>query len=224
VLYGTASAGGTTTCGCGIVFSIVPGNYQILHVFDPHIPGPPNNSWPNGATPLGGLLINNGTIYGTTNSGGQGALGPNMTNGAGIVYSMSTTGGGFAVLHNFDGDLNTGPQGMIIFGQDGAIYGTQFGGGLYNQGVIWRMTTGGAYSVLYNFLGTTSRAVRRTAPIRKAGLRSAPTERSTARPRTEAILPATVRPGRSSRSVRTGSTRNSTDSTATVRDHSRTAA
>jgi uncharacterized repeat protein (TIGR03803 family) len=153
VLYGTASAGGDTNCGCGIVFSIVPGNYQILHTFDPHIPGPPNNSWPNGTTPIGGLLISNGTIYGTTNSGGLGNPGPNG-NGAGIVYSMSTTGGGFTVLHSFDGDLNTGPQGMIIFGQDGAIYGTQYGGGLYNQGVIWRMTTGGTYSVLYDFKGT----------------------------------------------------------------------
>jgi uncharacterized repeat protein (TIGR03803 family) len=99
------------------------------------------------------LLVSNGTLYGTTNSGGLGAVGPDGTNGAGIIYSISTTGAGFTILHHFDGSLNAGPQGMIIFGQDGAIYGTQFGGGLYNQGVIWRMTTGGSYSVLYNFLG-----------------------------------------------------------------------
>jgi uncharacterized repeat protein (TIGR03803 family) len=157
VLYGTASAGGDTNCGCGIVFSITPGGtYTILHTFDPFVPGAMDiNQWPNGATPIGGLLINNGTIYGTTNSGGNGgAIGPDGTNGAGVLYSLSTTGSGFTVLHNFDGGLNTGPQGMIIFGQDNAIYGTQFGGGQYNQGVIWRMPIGGTYQVLYNFLGT----------------------------------------------------------------------
>ena len=156
VLYGTASAGGDTGCGCGIVFSITPsGTYTILHTFDPFVPGAMDvNQWPNGTTPIGGLLISNGTIYGTTNAGGlNGALGPDMTNGAGILYSMNTGGGSFSILHNFDGSLNTGPQGMIIFGQDGAIYGTQFGGGQYNQGVIWRMPIGGTYQVLYNFLG-----------------------------------------------------------------------
>ena len=157
VLYGTASAGGDTNCGCGIVFSITPaGSYSILHTFDPFIPGAMDiNQWPNGTTPLGGLLINNGKIYGTTNAGGTGGVtGPNMTNGAGVLYSMSTSGSGFTVLHNFDGDLNTGPQGMIIFGQDGALYGTQFGGGTHNQGVIWRMPLGGPYQVIYNFVGT----------------------------------------------------------------------
>jgi uncharacterized repeat protein (TIGR03803 family) len=154
VMYGVASAGGDPACACGVVFSITTGGtYNILHTFDPHIPGPPTNAWPNGTTPLGGLLINNGTIYGTTNAGGTGAAGPSGVNGAGVLYSMTTTGANFTVLHNFDGDENGGPQGMIIFGQDGAIYGTQFGGGLYNQGVIWRMPIGGTYQVLYNFLG-----------------------------------------------------------------------
>jgi uncharacterized repeat protein (TIGR03803 family) len=95
--------------------------------------------------PNRGLLIANGIIYGTTNAGGA--------NGSGIIYSMSTSGANFTDMHDFAGDPNGGPQGMMIFGQDGAIYGTQFGGGQYNQGVIWRMTTGGSYQVLYNFLG-----------------------------------------------------------------------
>jgi uncharacterized repeat protein (TIGR03803 family) len=155
VMYGTASAGGDTNCGCGAVFSITPsGTYTILHVFDPFVPGAADiNQWPDGTTPIGGLLINNGTIYGTTSAGGTGAVGPDGTNGAGIIYSMSTTGANFKVLHNFDGSLNAGPQGMMIFGQDSAIYGTQYGGGMYNQGVIWRMPIGGTYQVIYNFLG-----------------------------------------------------------------------
>jgi uncharacterized repeat protein (TIGR03803 family) len=153
VMYGTASAGGDPTCGgCGIVFGLTTGgSYSILHTFDPLIPGQSNSQWPMGTTPIGGLLISNGTIYGTTDSGGTGTAPPNQTNGAGIIYSLS--GSTFTVLHSFDGALNGGPQGMIIFGQDGALYGTQFGGGLYNQGVIWRMPIGGTYQVLYNFQG-----------------------------------------------------------------------
>ena len=155
VLYGTASAGGDTSCGCGIVFSITPGGtYTILHTFGPAVPGAGGiNEWPNGTTPIGGQLISNGTIYGTTDAGGKDGAIVKGTNGAGTIYSLSTTGSGFTVLHSFDGSANTGPQGMIIFGQDGALYGTQFGGGQYDQGVIWRMPIGGTYQVLYNFQG-----------------------------------------------------------------------
>ena len=80
VLYGTASAGGDTNCGCGIVFSITPaGSYNDpAHVRPLHSWCQDINQWPNGTTPLGGLLINNGTIYGTTNAGGTGGVtGPN---------------------------------------------------------------------------------------------------------------------------------------------------
>ncbi len=49
--------------------------------------------------------------------------------------------------------LNAGPQGMMIFGKDGAIYGTQFGGGKYNQGLIFRMDTSGNFTDLYDFKG-----------------------------------------------------------------------
>src|SRR5262249_37715524 len=111
------------------------------------------NQWPNGTTPIGGLLISNGTIYGTTDGGGTNGAIVKGSNGAGIIYSLSTTGSGFTVLHSFDGSANGGPQGKIILGQDGALYGTQFGGGQYNQGVIWRMPIGGTYQVLYNFQG-----------------------------------------------------------------------
>jgi len=137
-LYGAASAGGNPSCGCGVVFKITPsGSYTVLHTFSPS---------KIGSTPISGLLIDSGgTIYGNTDSGGK--------HGAGIIYKLSTAGGGFTVLHDFAGDFNGGPQGEMIFGEDGAIYGTQFGGGKYNQGVIFRITKAGAYTVLYDFKG-----------------------------------------------------------------------
>jgi hypothetical protein len=155
-MYGTASAGGDPICACGTIFSITPdGTYTQLYVFDPFIPNQPTNQWPLGTTPIGGLLIDtDGTMYGTTNAGGTGQPGPLGTQGAGIIYKFS--GGTFTKLHDFDGDQNGGPQGMMIFGQDGAIYGTQYGGGdpLCHCGVIFRMNKDGSgYQVLYNFLG-----------------------------------------------------------------------
>jgi len=80
VFYGVASAGGDTSCGCGNIFSITPnGTYTILHVFDPFVPGQPTNQWPNGTTPIGGLLIDsNGMMYGTASSGGTGPWAPTI--------------------------------------------------------------------------------------------------------------------------------------------------
>jgi len=159
VLYGVNSVAGDTGCGCGNIFSITPGGtYTVLHVFDPFVPGANDfNQWPGGLNPVGGLLIgSDGTMYGTTSSGGTGgALGPDNTNGAGTVYKISTVGANFSIIHNFDGSLNTGPQGMLIFGQDGFIYGTSYGSGAYGEGFIFKMDTGGGnYSVLYSFKGT----------------------------------------------------------------------
>jgi uncharacterized repeat protein (TIGR03803 family) len=136
-LYGTTSAGGDTSCGCGTVFRISPtGAYKTLHVFKPS---------KLGSTPISGLLIDkDGTMYGNTSAGGA--------HGSGIIYKL-TQAGGFSILYNFPGNFNGGPQGEMIFGKDGAIYGTQFGGGKYNQGLIFRITKGGSYSVLYNFKG-----------------------------------------------------------------------
>jgi len=136
-LYGTTSAGGDTSCGCGVVFKITPaGAYTRLHTFTPS---------KKGSTPISGLLIDDaGNMYGNTSAGGK--------HGAGVIYKLAAAGG-YSVLHDFAGGFNGGPQGEMIFGKDGAIYGTQFGGGKYNQGVIFRITTGGAYSVLYDFLG-----------------------------------------------------------------------
>ena len=104
----------------------------------------------NGATPIGGLLIDGDTMYGTTEGGGD--------HGSGVLYKLSTDGSGFQVLHQFagyQGQQTSGPQGELLLGQDGFIYGTQYGGGKYDQGTIFRISkTGSDFAVLYDFLGT----------------------------------------------------------------------
>jgi uncharacterized repeat protein (TIGR03803 family) len=141
VMYGVNSAGGDTQCGCGNIFSVTPnGTYTILHVFDPI-------SGANGMTPIGGLLIDtDGSMYGTTSAGGS--------NYSGTVYKMPTSGGSFQILYNLPGSSTAGPEGELIFGQDGALYGTAYGGGAYGQGYVFRLTKdGNTFQDLYDFQG-----------------------------------------------------------------------
>ncbi|MBV8147734.1 MAG: hypothetical protein JO092_01425 [Candidatus Eremiobacteraeota bacterium] len=61
-LYGTTVSGGTSMCNCGTVFSITESGYgyRVIHRFRGH----------DGSTPEG-LISANGSIYGTTFSGGS---------------------------------------------------------------------------------------------------------------------------------------------------------
>jgi uncharacterized repeat protein (TIGR03803 family) len=119
--------------------------YQEFRVFGPNLSKPAN-----GTTPIGGLLIDGDTMYGTTSAGGE--------HGSGVLNKLSTSGSGFQVLHQFagyQGQQTGGPQGELLLGQDGFIYGTQFGGGKYDQGTIFRISkTGSGFEVLHDFLGT----------------------------------------------------------------------
>ncbi len=92
-LYGTTYAGGGYGCtggGCGTVFSITTGGTEkVLYSFGGGI---------DGAYPGAGLTDLNGTLYGTTISGGSGC----GSDGCGTVFSI-TTGGTEQVLHSFTG-------------------------------------------------------------------------------------------------------------------------
>ena len=146
-IYGVMSGGGDPACACGVVFTISTNGagYKEFHVFGPNFPA----KQVNGATPIGGLLVDGHTLYGTTEAGGA--------YGSGVIYKLSTDGSGFKVLHHFaayQGQQTSGPQGELLLGKDGYIYGTQFGGGKYNQGTVFRIgKTGADFQVLHNFLG-----------------------------------------------------------------------
>jgi uncharacterized repeat protein (TIGR03803 family) len=137
-LYGVTAAGGDAVCHCGVIYSLGTdgGNYRTLHVF---------TTAALGVQPLAGVLVDtDGTIYGTTSAGGA--------DGGGVMFSLKRNT--YAVLHNFIpfGPRPSGPQGELLFGQDGAIYGTQFGGGSFGNGEIFRFgKIGSAFDVIYNF-------------------------------------------------------------------------
>jgi uncharacterized repeat protein (TIGR03803 family) len=113
----------------GTVFKITPGGvYTVLHTFTD---GPSD-----GATPSSALLqASDGKLYGVTAAGG--------TSGGGTIFSLTTAGGSYSVLYNFENtDSATGynPSSPLIENTDGTFYGTTYYGGLFstcNCGVIY---------------------------------------------------------------------------------------
>jgi uncharacterized repeat protein (TIGR03803 family) len=76
-LYGTTIAGGTKSCGCGVVYKLAPGprgkwTYTVLHRFTGF----------DGAQPDANLILDSkGKLYGTTVTGGSG--------GAGVAFEIT---------------------------------------------------------------------------------------------------------------------------------------
>jgi len=141
-LYGTTSYGGTHPCdtgsNCGTVFSIsTSGKYNVLHNFA----GAPHD----GNFPEAALLDVNGTLYGTTSSGGK--------YNRGTVFSIGTSGQeqtlySFGASGYFDG---SSPVAALI-DVNGTLYGTtQKGGG--DSGTVFSTTTDGVEKVIYGFDG-----------------------------------------------------------------------
>jgi uncharacterized repeat protein (TIGR03803 family) len=107
--------------------------YRVLHSF--------TNS--DGGHPQAKLLDVNGTLYGTTSSGGR------VTEGT--VFSI-TTGGKEITLYSF----GTGPHdgydplaGLVEV--DGTLYGTTNFGGTHDEGTVFSITTGGKEKVIHSF-------------------------------------------------------------------------
>ncbi|HTS18123.1 MAG TPA: choice-of-anchor tandem repeat GloVer-containing protein [Verrucomicrobiae bacterium] len=100
----------------------------------------------NGAAPSGPLILTNGLLYGTTAQGG--------TNGnGGLVFSVSTNGSNFTVVHDFAAASGETPGGSLLL-LDGMFYGsTSTGGtGANTNGALFALnTTGTVFTVLTNF-------------------------------------------------------------------------
>ncbi len=133
--YGSTIAGGAH--GQGTVYRITPaGAEAVLWSF-----GGPGD----GASPTSTLTqAGDGTLYGTTASGGA--------NGAGTVFSITATGVE-TVLWSFGPTAADGqtPWGGVIQAADGSCYGTTTKGGANNSGTVFRVTAAGVETVLWSF-------------------------------------------------------------------------
>jgi uncharacterized repeat protein (TIGR03803 family) len=100
----------------------------------------------DGSGPLSGLVIaKNGTLYGTTSSGGA--------YGHGAAFK-STQNGAETVLHSFgSGSDGATPEGQLVIDASGNFYGTTFAGGTYGVGTVFKMAPAGMEKLLYTFPG-----------------------------------------------------------------------
>jgi len=136
--------------------------FSNLHSFTPLLNA-------DGNQPNGGLTLSDGTLYGTTATGGT-------TNGGGTVFAVSTNGTGYTVLYNFSpGQIvyittntdglgssavftnftGSNPNGdLVLFG--GVLYGTTQG---YPQdsGAVFAINTDGTgFTNIYTFSSTSN--------------------------------------------------------------------
>jgi uncharacterized repeat protein (TIGR03803 family) len=123
--YGTTIAWGTSgnpvTYSVGTVFKLTTnGVLTVLHYFT----GSAEEGWEPHGTLMQG---SDGNLYGTTWSGGN-TDGANL-DGYGTVFQI-TTNGEFTTLHKFNGADGSHPDGALVQGPNGDIYGTTVNGGI----------------------------------------------------------------------------------------------
>jgi uncharacterized repeat protein (TIGR03803 family) len=137
-LYGTSLQGFNGNCAptCGTVFRVTPdGEFTTAVQF--------NDS--DGADPWDEGLMKgpHGVLYGTTYGDGTGA-------DWGTVFTLSP-GGTFATLVTFNGQNGSNPQGTLLRGRDGFLYGTTSTGGTNFFGTVFQMTPTGALTTIADF-------------------------------------------------------------------------
>lgn len=143
----------------GAVLTLPAQSYNVVYSFNPAS---------NGAFyPSAGVTLDRaGNLYGTTYSGG---FGISCNQGCGTVYRLRRSGSSwlFTPLYSFRGASDGAhPTSRVVFGPDGALYGTTFLGGLFPDdccGLVYRLQpplrpppnllASWTESVLYDFVG-----------------------------------------------------------------------
>lgn len=122
LLYGLTSSGGLNNDGVLFEYNILTGVYTKHHDF---------SSTVTGSEPFSSLYeASDGMLYGTTNSGGS--------SGAGVIFEFDPGTNTVSTLVEFDGTtMGANPQGSVIEGDSGKIYGMTRFGGTMNEGVLF---------------------------------------------------------------------------------------
>jgi len=162
--YGTTESGGFTninsfaTVGYGTVFKISPtGSLTTLHQFSG---SPTDGYWPRAGLVQG----SDGNFYGTTSYGGA--------YGAGTLFRISSSGN-CTSLYSFGGGFSDGnvPDGTLIQGIDGNLYGTTVYGGTSTNcnggcGIVFELIIGSGCAYTLNATSATLAAKGGTKSVR----------------------------------------------------------
>ena len=139
MLYGTTQGGGANNAGTIFKLNKDGSGYTVSHSF----------SGDDGGSPRAELVEGgDGKLYGTTFAGGN--------FGSGTVFKVERDGNGHDVLHSFNSGVGDGflPGAGLVYGSDGALYGTTRNGGTNFGGTVFRLNSDGSgYSVLHHFGG-----------------------------------------------------------------------
>ncbi|MFZ0707826.1 MAG: choice-of-anchor tandem repeat GloVer-containing protein [Candidatus Korobacteraceae bacterium] len=113
-----------------LVASLSPAHAQTFSIIHSFL-----NGW-EGTIPYAGVTLRNGTLYGTTAYGGS--------NDCGTVYQIKQSGSDwvFTPIYIFQGGQNPYdgcvPNGRVVFGADGNLYGTTVAGNT-NRGLVFEL-------------------------------------------------------------------------------------
>ncbi|UII20616.1 choice-of-anchor tandem repeat GloVer-containing protein [Fulvivirga ligni] len=102
----------------------------------------------DGKVPLGALIEgDDGYLYSTTNIGGA--------NNKGVIFKVLPDGTNYQKLHEFNGNDGQLPTAGLADGGDGFLYGSTPEGGMYGEGVIFKIRNDGSdFSIIYHFDGS----------------------------------------------------------------------
>jgi len=110
---------------------------------------------------------------GTMSQGSDGVLYTTSAGGGnypqeGTVFKI-TPGGQVTLLYSFGGTFvfaeGAGPGGGLTLGTDGNFYGTTFSGGIYDEGIVFKITPGGTLTKIYDFADGSDGGNPSAAPI-----------------------------------------------------------
>jgi len=150
-LYGTAPDGGMYNNGTIFLLNTNGSGFTNIYGFSSAPGYPYTNS--DGASPVGTLVLSGSTLYGVTSSGGS--------NACGTVYSISTNGTSFTVLHMFSATNGAGinndgahpSAGLVLWSN--TLYGTALDGGAAGYGTVFSLKTdGSSFTTLHSFTST----------------------------------------------------------------------
>ncbi|MBX3415885.1 MAG: hypothetical protein KF708_24605 [Pirellulales bacterium] len=126
-LYGTGFLGGANGLGAIYSLNLNGSNYQTLHSF----------GLAQGSEPESSLVLIGSTLYGTA------ANEFNTPNVTGTVFSISTSGSSFQVLHSFLNSEGSSPRpGLVAL--DSRLYGTTTAFGTNGRGALFGIDPSGA--------------------------------------------------------------------------------
>ena len=141
-LYGL----GPGAYGSGSIFRVNADGtgYNVIKNFAPTASSGSGTTNSDGAGPLGGLIADADTLYGTTTSAGQ--------YGFGTVFSVKTNGADFTVIKHFSGSPDGKAPYCELLLVSNVLYGTTAAGGDFGKGTVFRINTDGLdFRILKSF-------------------------------------------------------------------------